>query len=43
MESDIKEAIGSCYAEGALGRDGLPFLFYKKFWEVVKIDIVGMF
>ena len=27
-ETKIKEAIFSCYAEGAPGPDGLPFLFY---------------
>ena len=30
-ESEIKNAIFSCYPEGAPGPDGLPFLFYQKF------------
>jgi hypothetical protein len=30
-ESEIKEAVFSCYAEGAPGPDGLSFLFYQKF------------
>jgi hypothetical protein len=30
-EVEIKEAIFSCYAEGASGPDGLSFLFYQKF------------
>lgn len=42
-EEEIREAIFSCYAEGAPGPDGLPFLFYQKFWDLVKTDIVSMF
>ena len=30
-EDEIKDAIFSCYAEGAPRPDGLPFLFYQKF------------
>lgn len=30
-EAEIISAIFSCYAEGAPGPDGLPFLFYQKF------------
>jgi hypothetical protein len=36
FEEEIKEAIFSSYAEGAPGPDGLSFLFYQKFWEVIK-------
>jgi hypothetical protein len=39
---EIKYAIDSCYAEGAPGPDGLPVLFYRKFWEIVKNNIVAM-
>ncbi|KAG2656080.1 hypothetical protein PVAP13_1KG057385 [Panicum virgatum] len=42
-EAEIKEAIFSCYAEGAPGPDGLPFLFYQKFWDLIKEDLVGLF
>ena len=42
-ETEIKEAIFSCYPEGAPGPDGLPFLFYQKFWGLIKKDLVEMF
>ena len=42
-EREIKDAIFSCYPEGAPGPDGLPFLFYQKFWDLVKEDIVNLF
>lgn len=32
-----------CYAEGAPRPDGIPFLFYQKFWSVVKDDLVDLF
>jgi hypothetical protein len=35
-ESEIREAIFSSYSEGAPPPDGLPFLFYQKFWEYIK-------
>jgi hypothetical protein len=42
-ENEIKEAIFSCYAKGSPGPDGLSFLFYHKFWGIVKGDIVRLF
>jgi hypothetical protein len=42
-EAEIKEAIFSCYSEGGPCPDGLPFLFYQKFWDVVKGDLVALF
>jgi len=42
-EVEIKYGIFSCYADGAPGPDGFPFLFYQKFWDWVKDDIVRMF
>jgi hypothetical protein len=41
-EVEIKEAVFSCYADGAPWPDGISFLFYQKFC-VVKIDLVNMF
>lgn len=42
-EEEIREAIFSCYPEGAPGPDGLPILFYQKFLHLVKGDVVAMF
>jgi hypothetical protein len=41
-EEEIKFAVFSCYLEGGPGPDGLS-LFYHKFWEVVRKDVVAMF
>jgi hypothetical protein len=38
-ETEIKEVVFSCYDEGGPGPDGLPFLFYQKFWDLVKGDL----
>lgn len=42
-EEEIKNAIFSCYAEGAPGPDGISFLFYHKIWDLVKGYLVEMF
>lgn len=42
-EEEVKKAVFSSYAEGAPGPDGLPFLFYQKFWDIVKGDLCRMF
>jgi len=42
-EEEIKTAVFSCYPEGAPGPYGLPFLFYQKFWDLVKNDLVDLF
>ena len=42
-EEEIKEAIFNCYPEGVPGPDGLSFLFYQKFWDTIKKDVLAMF
>lgn len=42
-EEEIKEALFSCYAGGALGPDGLSFMFYQKFWDIIKEDLCNLF
>jgi hypothetical protein len=42
-EEEIKEVVFSSYADGALGPDGFPFLFYHKFWDLLKGDLVALF
>lgn len=42
-QEEIKEAFFSCYAEGSPGPDGLSFLFYQTFWDVIKADLCSLF
>ena len=41
-EEEIKEAIFGSYAHGAPGPDGLSFLFYQTFWDVIKTDFMAL-
>jgi hypothetical protein len=41
-EKEIKDVVFSCYPEGVPGPDGISFLFYQRYWEVVKEDIYRM-
>jgi hypothetical protein len=40
---EIKNAVFGSYAEGAPGPHGFPFLFYQKFWDLIKQYISNMF
>ena len=39
-EEETKEAVFGSYADGAPSPDGLPFLFYQVFWDVIKKDLM---
>ena len=41
-EEETKEAIMSSYASGDLGPDGLSFLLYQIFWDLIKDDFMWM-
>lgn len=41
-EEEIKNAVFGSYAAGAPGPDGFPFLFYQKFWYLVKDDFMAL-
>jgi hypothetical protein len=41
-EDKMKRAIDSSYAEGGPNPDGFSFMFYQKFWHVIKEDFMPM-
>ena len=41
-EEEIKEVIFGSYADGAPRPDDFPFLFYQKFWNVIKSDFMNL-
>jgi hypothetical protein len=40
---EVREAVFGSYAGGAPGPDGLSFMFYQKFWDIIKEDLIDMF
>jgi hypothetical protein len=42
-EEEVRKAIFDSYSDGALGPDGLPFLFYQHFWDMLKDDLMAIF
>jgi hypothetical protein len=42
-EEEVKIAVFGSYVDGAPGPGGIPFMFYHKFWDVVKNDLISMF
>jgi hypothetical protein len=42
IKAEIKQAIDSAYADGALGPDGFSFMVHQKFSEAIKHDIMAM-
>jgi hypothetical protein len=41
-EEEILTAIKGSYAEEAPGPDGFSFLFYQKFWPIIKSDLIDV-
>jgi hypothetical protein len=41
-EDEIKQAIFESYSEGAPGPDDFSFLFYQKFWNMIKGDLMRL-
>ena len=39
---EIKAAVFGSYASGAPGPDGLSFLFYQRFWDLIKEDFMAL-
>jgi hypothetical protein len=42
-KEEVKIAVFGSYSDGAPSPDGLSFLFYQKFWGLVKDDMMAMF
>jgi hypothetical protein len=42
LEKEVRDAVFGSYAEGAPGPDGLSFLFYQKFWDIIKDDLLNL-
>jgi hypothetical protein len=41
-KEEVKKDIAGSYADGAPGPDGFSFLFYQKFWEVIRRDFIAL-
>jgi hypothetical protein len=42
-EEKVREVVFGSYVDGAPGLDGLSFMFYQKFWDIIKEDLIAMF
>jgi hypothetical protein len=43
FSKEIKKAIFESYIEGSSGPDGLSFMFYHNFWDVIRGDLMDLF
>jgi hypothetical protein len=39
-EDEIRQAVFESYSKGDPGPDGFSFLFYQKFWDIIKVDLM---
>jgi hypothetical protein len=42
-EAEVKQVVFSSYLDGVSGPDGITFMVYQKFWDLVKKDLLVMF
>jgi hypothetical protein len=42
-KEEVKKAVFESYSDGEPGPDGLSFMFYQSFWDVIKRDILEVF
>nr|GFB28751.1 RNA-directed DNA polymerase, eukaryota, reverse transcriptase zinc-binding domain protein [Tanacetum cinerariifolium] len=40
-EAEIREAVWDCGSDKSPEPDGFTFAFYKKFWDMIKVDVVA--
>lgn len=42
-EDEVNNPVFGSYSNGVPGPDGLSFLFYQYFWQVIKDDLMALF
>jgi hypothetical protein len=42
-EDEIKRVVFESYLGGGSGPDGISFMFYQYFWELIKDDLIEIF
>jgi hypothetical protein len=42
-DEEVRKVVFGSYADGAPSPDGLSFMFYQKFWDIIKEDLIAMF